>query len=469
MITIIVAGKQILRGTWPVAIGHVVKSTSLAKFRGYTLFSRYRWGRLSLRFSQNNSLSHCNAIPPFFPIEMASLDSMASESEISSFNTPFAWKQTHFRTDNASFSIRPSKKDANLPTKLLSSKRPRRFVEHVTSIPAFLDFISLNLFVVNSLSWADEKDVLRKAMLGKELQSHFVGRGLSFTVRTTTIPQLPDYITQIGDLYKHDGPQIVAIKAPLADNSEGIFSAASEGNAIRAVAWECHVLSHPAIQASRHVVRLLGIVWEAVEDLISHRRLLPALAIEFADQGSLDDLLDSDAYCLSYGLKRQLVLDVLCGLSVLHQNNFIHGDVKTENVLLFTTNLGGICAKITDFGCSLHNSNKNAIVHLPGRSPPWDAPEVKEGTVMSSMLTKVDIYCWGLLVWRVMLNGHTPFDLGRPGCKTQYTGFEDLLRCEPRSDEYWNCIHKMKIAHPLKFALRVTSLSILLKRKRGLI
>jgi hypothetical protein len=55
-------------------------------------------------------------------------------------------------------------------------------------------------------------------------------------------------------------------------------------------------------------------------------------------------------------------------------------------------------------------SDHTDMAFLQGHSPPWDAPEVYSDHIMPSQLPQLDIYCWGLLFWQVMLDGRTPLD-----------------------------------------------------------
>ncbi|MCJ1427884.1 Ankyrin-2 [Sticta canariensis] len=46
---------------------------------------------------------------------------------------------------------------------------------------------------------------------------------------------------------------------------------------------------------------------------------------------------------------------------------------------------------------------------LVGKSLPWTAPEYKD-TMSGKGILSTDLYCFGLLSWRILLNGHSPFD-----------------------------------------------------------
>ncbi|KAL9089811.1 MAG: hypothetical protein Q9165_005605 [Trypethelium subeluteriae] len=355
--------------------------------------------------------------------------------------------QTQPLIDSVSVSCRPSRQGSLSEAGSASVRGRVARVESIRSVLDFVDFLSAipEKFLVDLSS---EKEVLRRLVSGTKIHSSFISSGLSFVVRTYTQPDLPAVISERLPSYDRQPetrPAIIAIKSPRTESSSGAFDENQQATALRAVAWECHVLTHPPIQASENIVRLLGVIWEGLEYGSAGHRMVPALAMEYADAGTLDNLIDSQEYSLTYEMKKKIVLDVALGLNDLHQSYFIHGDIKTDNVLLFTDAQGELRAKVADFGCAIHISRENKIVQLPGRSPPWDAPESQED-IPSHLLKQVDIYGWGLLVWRVMLNGRTPFDSGKRQCARGVEPFDRILSYDRRSDEFFHKAQELKLA-----------------------
>lgn len=67
-----------------------------------------------------------------------------------------------------------------------------------------------------------------------------------------------------------------------------------------------------------------------------------------------------------------------------------------------------LVGKLTDFGFSHLDASSNGF--QLGGSPPWQAPECISGKYFKIETAKrTDIYSFGLLVWRMMLNGD-PFE-----------------------------------------------------------
>jgi serine/threonine protein kinase len=308
-----------------------------------------------------------------------------------------------------------------------------RAIEEIDSVSALAEYLAF-MPSLPDIDFNSAEEMVRKLSSGETVHSYFVGSGLSFSVHATTrnplpvelLNRLPKYLK---DQFSEKGHRLVAIKRAHVEVTEGTIDPESEAKAIRAIAWEYHVLNHIPIQESENVIKLLGVTWEPVHIGRSNSILLPILAMEFANQGSLDDLLDSNAYRLHFSIKRKLCLDVARGLAALHDSRICHGDVKTNNVLLCSRQDGSLVAKIADFGCSMHTSGQDGLVFIQGHTPPWDAPEVYIGDVYPSDLHKLDIYCWGLLVWRVMLDGRTPFDFHRTSSTSPVRNFGGLGDC----------------------------------------
>jgi serine/threonine protein kinase len=178
----------------------------------------------------------------------------------------------------------------------------------------------------------------------------------------------------------------------------------------RSLIHELRILRHPPLASHPNFLRIFEISWEP--DPLDSQRALPAIYTEFATLGTLQSALSTFEF--SYHFKLRLILDVVEGLSALHQCSVTHGDVKLDNVMVFPIESPGspsigMIAKLSDFGFSLDTSSNEAFGQLIGWTPIWSAPEVGEA-IMASKLYLTDIYSTGFIIWSIITNGRSLFD-----------------------------------------------------------
>ena len=107
-------------------------------------------------------------------------------------------------------------------------------------------------------------------------------------------------------------------------------------------------------------------------------------------------------------------LDKLTFRQALHSCHILHGDIKCDNVLVFRTEIStgeNWRAKITDFGhCELDIDDRSMsedVATYSGGTEYYNPPELAcpPQRVLVRFLKSVDIWCWGMLFWEVMVNG----------------------------------------------------------------
>lgn len=332
---------------------------------------------------------------------------------------------TPFGTD-----IGPSEHQYGLPQDNESTdshfiKSRPHMISSIDSLLSFVHYLSiLPEGTINILY--DEQDAAMLFYGNRDIR--LLGNGMSFMVQAERDFAIPEEAKIASWKDKSTKPSVVAVKFPRIDRHEFLrFGGETEAKCLRSIAWECHVLSHPAVRASENIINMYGLTWRsAFAGKDGGRRVLPALVMELASEGALNEYLISETFRLTYAMKWKLVLGVAKGLETLHRHGIIHGDVKAENVLLSIDQQGELVAKLTDFASSIHDFGAAAQEQLPGRSPPWDAPEVRLKSVARSMLYKTDIYSFGLLIWRIMLDCRTPFE--DPSISNIYPAFGNLSR-----------------------------------------
>jgi serine/threonine protein kinase len=142
----------------------------------------------------------------------------------------------------------------------------------------------------------------------------------------------------------------------------------------RSIIQEILVFAHPRLRAHLNIAYLLGIMWEE-DSLGLNLGIGPVLVLDYADIGTLTELVERKP-SLSFLEKVHISLGVGEAIEALHDSNIIHGDLKSENVLIQTCEDGKIVPKLTDFDLSLREPT--SATRLPGRTFPWNAPEYQD-------------------------------------------------------------------------------------------
>ncbi|KAF7344948.1 Serine/threonine protein kinase [Mycena venus] len=190
---------------------------------------------------------------------------------------------------------------------------------------------------------------------------------------------------------------------------------------------EIRALLHQPIRYHPNIVRLLGVGWGAP---LGTRSNFPLLVLEYAEFGSLAHLQTNESpFPLS--VKKKLCHDVAKGLAILHACDIVHGDLKHENVLVFRNKTPDAqvtyTAKLADFGGSVMDIQEMADQVLFG-TPLFNAPESIRG-LRGDELKLTDVYSLGLLVWRTILDGNSPFAIQTFAMRSSQS-IEELKRAD---------------------------------------
>src|SRR5277367_3044593 len=111
------------------------------------------------------------------------------------------------------------------------------------------------------------------------------------------------------------------------------------------------VMSHKPLCEHRNILKLIGLSFQSSK---VHQFLVPVPIVESANP-NFPDLRQYMQYPrrirpLPLRLICRFISDLADGISVLHDHGVVHGDIKPENVLIFSTDQGEETLKLGDFG-----------------------------------------------------------------------------------------------------------------------
>lgn len=192
---------------------------------------------------------------------------------------------------------------------------------------------------------------------------------------------------------------LVAIKSPkfVLDKHQKLdLSRPEVDRQVRHMIVEITALCHPRLRDHANIVDLLS--WGMSNE---NWHGVPFLALELADNTLASFLSETDRSSVQE--RHHISLDIGCALDAIHEIGLVHGDLKPENVLLFTE-AGCWVAKLADFGGGADLGQGGV---LAGRGTPgWRAPELvrflEDGEPLDqALLERVDNYSYGLLLWSI--------------------------------------------------------------------
>ena len=135
---------------------------------------------------------------------------------------------------------------------------------------------------------------------------------------------------------------------------------------------------------------------------------------EYCEGGTLLQAMERRAFLQPVSLLPDLgsilqtALDIAQGMSHLHNQNIIHGDLTAKNILLRHTSERSpqqLMGKIADFGLSVRlQKAENHLQNFKVGTPLFMAPEVRKHGILTK---KADVYSFGVVLWE-MYNSALP-------------------------------------------------------------
>jgi len=138
-----------------------------------------------------------------------------------------------------------------------------------------------------------------------------------------------------------------------------------------------------------HIVQFYGFCFESPHF---------AIVMEYMPDGSMYGLLHSDQP-LTWDARTQMGIDVGAGLEYLHQQDILHRDLKSMNVLMHQQG-GAYRCKLTDFGLSKVKNETKLTTTMGGKGTlAWMAPELFERRAIYSPAS--DVYSYAIVLWEL--------------------------------------------------------------------
>ncbi|XVF62251.1 hypothetical protein PTKIN_Ptkin08bG0202400 [Pterospermum kingtungense] len=278
------------------------------------------------------------------------------------------------------------------------------------------DGYSLDVFVVDG--WPFEETEELKNALEKEIlksKEQFYSRKSSISAMSKHIregvvsfPNCVEIPTDGTDVWEIDASHL-KIENKIASGSYGDLyrgTYCSQEVAIKVLKPE-RVTGEMLKEFSQEVYIMRKIRHKNVVQFIGACTRAPNLCIvtEYMARGSIYDYLHRQTGVFKLPSLLKVAIDVSKGMNYLHQNNIIHRDLKTANLLMDENQV----VKVADFGVARVQSQSGVMTAETGTYR-WMAPEVIEHKPYDH---KADVFSFGIALWE-LLTGELPYALLTP-------------------------------------------------------
>ncbi|PKY38180.1 kinase-like protein [Rhizophagus irregularis] len=124
--------------------------------------------------------------------------------------------------------------------------------------------------------------------------------------------------------------------------------------------------------------------------------------MQYANGGDLRNYLKDNFKKLTWGDKKRLAFQIADGLNYLHNENVLHRDLHSKNIVIHENN-----AKIIDFGISKIQNQSSAYIGNFGNIAYVEPKRILDSKFPYTKSS--DIYSFGVLMWEIS-SGCPPFE-----------------------------------------------------------
>lgn len=206
--------------------------------------------------------------------------------------------------------------------------------------------------------------------------------------------------------------EIVAVKqCRLWSKSRGQQDIQALNKELHQICLELRILSHGYLRKHANIIKILGI---CLDEASGQPDI--SLVLEYSSHGTLKSLLVEHHDIFPDETLVNFALQVSRGIAALHRLRICHGDIKTQNALVFFEDDAWV-VKVSDFGHSaigaLAVSSTTTTCNIGTRL--MNAPEIRSGAAFADPLYSIeaamstDIFSFGLLTWEIMKKGQCYF------------------------------------------------------------
>ncbi|CAK8540060.1 unnamed protein product [Lathyrus sativus] len=278
------------------------------------------------------------------------------------------------------------------------------------------DGFSLDVFVVEG--WPNEETEELKVLLEKEIwkvkDQYLSNPGILYSLNDQhqTRMESPPHCIQIpsdgADVWEIDTSQLKYENKVGSGSFGDLFRGTycSQDVAIKVLKPE-RINTDMLKEFAQEVYIMRKIRHKNVVQFIGACTRPPNLCIvtEFMSRGSLYDFLHRQRGVFKLPSLIKVAIDVSKGMNYLHQNNIIHRDLKTANLLMDENEL----VKVADFGVARVQTQSGVMTAETGTYR-WMAPEVIEHKPYDQ---KADVFSFGISLWE-LLTGELPYSYLTP-------------------------------------------------------